>query len=110
MTKAIIEYIDRTDMAEWANGSDQPLGTIPLEYGQVLDTDFQPHHIAYVESDHLGVGGFYTQEQGFSAIFASIADCLANQADDALSEFVIPVSVEDGIFIHITIGDRPSEG
>ena len=114
--KATIEIIDSTDLAEWANGDDAPLGVIPLEFGSVMDTDFletmdaRGRRIAYMESDYVGMGGFFYSEQGISAVLATIADCLANQGEECTSEFVIPISAEDRIYLCISIGELPSRG
>ena len=109
MAQTFIELIDRTDLAEWANADNLPLGTIPLEYGSVMDTDFGNHseaegrRIAYVESSYLQVGSFFHADQGLSAVLASLADCLANQEDGDTSEFVIPLSEDNSLFVHIIL-------
>lgn len=119
MTHAHIEIIDKVDLAEHANYSGDTLGTISLEHVNIYDVDFictdedglespNTNRIAYVDSEYLGVGGFYTAEQGLSAVLSSIADCLANMEDDQFSEFIIPISKLDRIYLYVQIGESPS--
>lgn len=106
--KVSIETWDNVDMAEYANDSGEPLGTICLEFGTVLDTELdQPGRAAYVESDFLGVGGFFdTVEKAL----ASLAHCIGHQDEGCLSEFVIPAHGETACFLVISVGEKPSEG
>lgn len=100
--KISIETIDKTDMAEYANETDEPLGTIPLQFGSVFDEEFDKEgHAAYVESDFLGVGGFYAT---IEKTLAAIAHCIGHQDEGHLSEFVIPAHGEEIQYLVITIG------
>ena len=113
-----IKILDSTDLAEYANAADVPLGVIPLEYGEIADEDFietvneeetdMRSRIAFVDSSYLSVGGFYHAEQGLSAVLSSIADCLANQEEHDLSEFIIPISATDRLYLYVCIGRPPS--
>ena len=96
-----IETRDNVDMAEYANDTGQPLGTIDLQFGSVMDTDFEAAgRASYVESDFLGSGGFYAT---IEKTLAAIAHCVGHQEAGYLSEFVIPAHGETTQFLLITI-------
>jgi len=107
-----LELFDRTDMAEYANGHPKTLlGMIPLAFTEIFDHDFETGNwLAYSAIDHTKISGAITNdEQGLPALLATIADCIENQGPDDLSEFVIPVSIEDGVFLILQIGNRPGD-
>lgn len=79
----------------------EPNGYIALTFGECNEREFSGNRIAYVESDHLGTGGFYHADQ-LPDLFAALADCAENQSGDNLSEFIIPA--RNGTFVLITIG------
>lgn len=116
--KSIIELLDKTDLSDHANGAEGiVLGEIPMEYETLMDDDFinmedgvetaDPNRIAYQSSDWLGTAGFFTGEQTLTAVLATIAECLANQDEGYCSEFVIPISATDRIYLYILIDTRP---
>lgn len=110
-SQAKIEVLDSTDLVEMANGADVPLGTIMLEFGQVTDEEFlaDPSIFGYCTSEHLGGDWFYrTTDSNYKIVFSHIAECLVNQDEGTVSEFVIPISKEDRIYLYVVIGNIPA--
>lgn len=110
-----IEIIDKMDLADYANSMNGiQLGEIPLQFETIMDYDFlltidgeevaSPDRIAYGGGEHTGSAGFYDAEQGLSAVMSAIGYCLANHEDGLFSDFIIPISATDRLYLYITIG------
>jgi hypothetical protein len=87
---------------------DESDGDFPLAFADLNITDFitSTPRIAYVESDHLGIGGFFiAPAQTVETVMESIIDCYSNASPDAISEFIIPLDADKMVFMHISIGD-----
>ena len=84
-------------------------GTFAMQF-----SDFDPANIpgpagdriAYVESDYLGVGGFYIEPQSMKDVHENFFDCAMNQREGDLSEFIIPApDGADFLFYYAVVGD-----
>jgi hypothetical protein len=106
MVKVTCEVIDNVDMAEYANETGEPLGTIALSGGSVMDTEFeQPDQAAYVVSDFLNAKGWYNTVEN---ALAALAYCIAAQENNDVSEFVIPAHSIATRFLYFIVGDDPT--